>query len=162
FGFHRAMDNLGAVLGPLLAALILWQHPDALRTVFALSIVPGGLAVLAIVALVRDVIPPARADLTPQANVQHAQLGPDFRRYLSVVGIFTLANVSDFFLIPKALSAGISVRSVPLLWGGLSLLRAIAATPGGWVADRIGRRQALALGWGLYALAYASLALAHS
>ncbi len=171
FGFHRAMDNLGAVIGPLVATLVLFLRPNDLRFLFALSVIPGALSILAILALVRDVKPPAGGpgvappDGAPvtqtRGGAADTPLGPQFRAYLAVIALFTLANASDFFLVARARDAGVPVRYVPLLWGTLSLLRAVTTVPGGWIADRWGRRRSLALGWLLYAIAYALFGIAH-
>lgn len=178
FGFHRAMDNLGAVIGPVLATVFLWARPDDLRVLFALSVIPGALSVVAIVVMVREVPPvpamrPVEALHAGAAVAQHgvfpndaagdprtAALGPQFRAYLSVVALFALANASDFFLVARARDVGVPLRYVPVLWGALSLLRTVAAVPGGWLADRWGRRRSLALGWLLYAVAYALFGIA--
>jgi MFS family permease len=162
FGFHRAMDNLGAVIGPLAAWLYLRAYPGQLRGLFTLSLVPGALAVLALLVLVREA--PAATTITTSAPRpgSGADPGPDFRRYLAIVALFTLANASDFFLLPKAREAGVAEHDLPIVWGALSLLRAVAATPGGWLADRIGRPRALALGWALYAAVYSGLAYART
>lgn len=163
FGFHRTMDNLGAVIGPLLASAVLWWRPHDLRMVFVLSAVPGALAVLALVLFVpeapRTAVP---ASSSVQTLSDGADTGPALRRYLAIVGIFALANASDFFLLAKAQQVGVPVKALPLIWGGLSLLRALAATPGGVVADRIGRTRALTLGWTIYAGVYAAMGFARS
>jgi MFS family permease len=158
FGYHRAMDNLGAVIGPLVASWILWRRPNDLRFLFAASIVPGVLSLLAIAALVREApSPPAEAQPVARGRVD---LGATFRAYLGVVALFTLANASDFFLVARARDAGLATRFIPIFWAGLSLLRAIGTAPGGWLADRWGRRRSLALGWFFYAVAYALFAFA--
>lgn len=159
FGFHRGMDNLGAFLGPLLATAILWARPDDLRTVFAATLIPGALSVLVLSFGVRetDEVAPPRAkpdevETTP----------PAFKRYLAVLGVFSLANASDGFLVMRAHDLGIATRWLPLAWGALSLLRAVSAPLGGRVADRVGRVRCLALAWALYAVAYLGFGLARS
>jgi MFS family permease len=76
------------------------------------------------------------------------------------VGLFTLGNSSDAFLLLRAQQVGIGVAALPLLWAARHLLEALTATWGGALSDRLGRRRVIALGWGLYALVYAGFGLA--
>lgn len=162
FGFHRAMDNLGAVFGPLVATAILWASRDNLRLVFAATVIPGVLAMLAVVFGVREEGDGAASAPVTRNPEDTAPMDPAFRRYLAVVAVFTLANASDGFLIMRAHDLGVPTRWLPLAWGALSLLRAVTAAPGGRVADRIGRERCLALAWALYALAYLLFGFARS
>ncbi|MBL8677670.1 MAG: MFS transporter [Myxococcales bacterium] len=160
FGFHRAMDNAGAVVGPLAAVALLSVWPNNVRAVAWATAVPGALAVLAIVLLVRD-RPREAADKTDSKSAEpSAELSHEFKRYLAVVALFALGNASDVFIVAQALRAGISVRDAALVWAALALVRAVAATPGGALAQRIGKRRSLALGWLVYAAAYAAFPLA--
>ncbi len=166
FGFHRSMDNLGAVIGPLLASGILLLFPHKLRLVFACTAVPGLAAVLAVVLGVRDAPVPTDVPVRPRPTAVSSSpmspLGRSFAVYLSLVGLFTLADASDTFLILRARDLGTPEAALPLAWGALSLLRTLAATPGGRFADRVGRARALSLGWALYAVAYVGFGLART
>lgn len=164
FGFHRAMDNAGAVLGPILALAVLSASGDNMRAVAVASLVPGVLAVLAIVLLVREAPrerAPARVN-PPVDNGDTRILSPVFKSYLAVVALFALGNASDVFIVAQALRAGVSNRSAAGILVVLALVRTIAATPGGWLAERVGRKRSLAAGWALYALVYAAFPLAKS
>ncbi len=153
FGFHRGLDNLGAVFGPLAALGVLHVTGADLRMVFAATVVPGLVSVLVLIFGVREVTPlPREASATTKGPA--LPFSSALRRYLVWVGIFTLGNASDVFLILRARDLGVPNTALPLCWGALSLLRAVAAAPGGRVADHIGRTRALSLGWALYALAY--------
>ncbi|MEZ4392988.1 MAG: MFS transporter [Polyangiales bacterium] len=164
FGFHRGMDNLGAVFGPLVATAILWVRHDDLRLVFAATAVPG---VAAIAVALLGVKEPAAPE-APQAPAQPTQAerprdpGDEAatRELLGAMALFALANASDGFLVMRAHDVGIPTRWLPLAWGALSLLRALSASPGGRLADRFGRARCLALAWTLYAVAYALFGLA--
>lgn len=164
FGFHRAMDNAGAVLGPILALGVLALSGDNVRTVALASLVPGALAVLAIVLLVRE--QPREAPLEPTAKSNETEgsriLSPVFKRYLAIVALFALGNASDVFIVAQALRAGVSTRSAAGVLVVLALVRTIAATPGGWLAERVGRKRSLVAGWVVYALVYAAFPLAKS
>lgn len=161
FGFHRSMDNAGAVLGPLVAMALLALRPGDIRFVFAMTLVPGLLSVLAVTFGVTERDAPAGAPTKPAASLS----GPPpaaMRPYLALLALFTLANASDSFLLLRAEQLGVPRARLPLAWGALSLLRAVAATPGGRLADRFGRGRALALGWALYAVAYAGFGAART
>jgi len=160
FGFHRGMDNLGAVFGPLAATAVLAATHD-MRMVFAATIVPGMLSLAAVVFFVREE-PPAETESTKAAAAEEAKapLPMELKRFLALVAVFTMGNASDAFLVLRAQQLGVPRNWLPTLWGGLSLLRALAVTPGGWVADRIGRARALTAGWWLYALAWMGFGLA--
>lgn len=168
FGYHRAMDNAGAVIGPLLALVVLSWFDNDVRKVAVASAVPGGLAVLALWALVRERAPGdeasrregVRTDAVPASVERPAEpITHEFKSYLVVVALFALANASDFFIIAQARRAGVSVRDATLLWAALSLVRALAAGPGGAFAERVGKRRSLVAGWLVYAGAYVAFPL---
>lgn len=162
FGFHRSMDNAGAVLGPLVATGLLAAGLTDVRGVFALTAVPGLLSVLAVALGVRETAAPDD-DAPRKARASLAGPPPStMRGYLAIVAVFTLANASDSFLLLRAEQLGVPRARLPLAWCALSLLRALAGTPGGRLADRFGRGRALALGWFLYAAAYAGFGAART
>ncbi|MDP3276580.1 MAG: MFS transporter [Deltaproteobacteria bacterium] len=156
FGFHRAMDNLGAVIGPLLALLVLSLTGDNIRAVAWATCVPGALSVLAIVLLVREKTAetPSPVQEIAKAASDVAPISRAFYQYLAAVGVFSLANASDVFLLAHARRRGVSVRDMALLWAALNAVRALSATPGAMLAQRIGRRRALTIGWIVYGVCY--------
>jgi MFS family permease len=164
FGFQRAMDNLGATIGPLLASLLLWLSHDNLRLVFLLSFIPGVVAVWFLITRVKEVPVAAPAEAAPSAPKASPLAGgiPTgvFRAYLASVIVFTLGNSSDVFLVLRAQNLGVTVALIPILWVVLNLVKTLAATPGGALSDRIGRRQAILIGWLIYGLAYLGFAFA--
>lgn len=163
FGFHRAADHLGAVIGPMIAWFLLQRVHLSLRSVFMLSVVPGALAVLTILVAVRD--PRSRAaarDVAPAA-MPDAPGTPLPRRFWAVLGVlllFTLGNSSDAFLLLRAQQLGIPVALLPVLWAVHHVVKSAASIPGGALSDRIGRRPVMLIGWLWYALVYAGFALA--
>jgi MFS family permease len=161
FGFHRAMDNAGAVLGPLIALSILARAGSDVRTVAMATAIPGALAVLAIVLLVREKAPIPKGP-AKDADSTAAPLTRAFKRYLVVVALFALSNASDVFIVAQARRAGVSVRDTAAILVVLALVRAVAATPGGWLSERIGRKRSLMLGWLVYSAAYAAFSLART
>ncbi len=154
FGFHRAMDNAGAVLGPLLATAALGAGLEV-RDVFALALIPGLLSVALLVFGVRDAPLPA-----PRAASPVPRLPPDFVLFLAVLAVFTLGNSTDAFLILRAQEAGVPLVALPLLWTLHHAVKAALGTPLGALSDRFGRRGTIVFGWGVYAASYAGFASA--
>ncbi|BCS53090.1 MFS transporter [Geobacter sp. SVR] len=156
FGFQRALDHAGAILGPLVASgLLAWLAVD-LRTVFWLAAIPGAMAVGLIVVKLRDVprrtsVSSSTFDISPPRNI---------RGYLLVLLLFTLGNSSDAFLLLRAGQLGVSPARIPLLWTFFHAVKMLASMPFGALSDRIGRRSVIVAGWCVYALAYAGFALA--
>jgi MFS family permease len=158
FGLQRAMDNAGAFVGPILAALLLkFVFPEE-RTVFLLALVPG----LAAVALLIWRVPDRSRPSPPVAQARPAQ-GQLPRALWIAIGIFTLfalANSTDAFLLLRARDAGVPLWQMPLLWAFFQGVKSAAGVPGGALSDRIGRAPTLALGWMVYALSYVGFAFA--
>ena len=156
FGFHRSMDHAGAIVGPLIATLLLTWFTSDLRTVFLLSAIPGGAAVLLIIFKVRDTARKMAATGTSLGAFPTGQL----RTYLVILFIFTLGNSSDAFLLLRAGQLGVSAPHIPLLWMFFHLVKMSSSLPFGALSDRVGRRSVILAGWGVYACAYAGFALA--
>lgn len=155
FGVHRAMDNAGAVIGPL-AATALLAGGVPLRAVFLWAAVPGAVCIALALAL-RE--PPAAA---PAGNgAWHpAHIPPSLRRYLGVVALFTLGNSSNMFLLLRARELGVAQPMVPLLWAAVSAVAALCSAPLSSLSDHWGRRRLLFAGYGAYGLVYLGMALA--
>jgi MFS family permease len=158
FGFHRAMDHAGAVVGPLAASLFLYFQPGEYRTLFALTIIPG-IVVMVILFRVPDVRPAAAGEPVMSAagapsGVPLGALGGDFYRALSIILIFSLGNASDAFLLLRMGDLGIAPFWIPLLWSALHVVKSVATAVGGDLSDRFGRRALVALGWIVYATVY--------
>ena len=171
FGFHAAADNAGAVLGPLLAFMILklqgvgsfdgtkhlLPHDEqALRNVFWLAAVPGIIAMIILIVVVRDVPHRAAEDKTAEASIDAmgGGLTKRFWAYLVVVLVFTLGNSTDAFLLLRANQLGVPVAMAPILWALLNLVKSATGTYGGQLSDTIGRKPLIVGGWLLYAAVY--------
>lgn len=161
YGFHRGMDHLGAVLGPLLAFILLERAGWSMRAVFALAAVPAAAALATLVLAVRETTRHSPADASARLDLRPPDV-PVFRRYLLVVALFTLGNSSDAFLILRASSLGVPEAQLPLLWAVFHLVKSVLSTPFGVLSDRIGRRRVIGSGFVLYALVYAGFAGATS
>lgn len=167
FGFHRALDTLGAAIGPLTAWAILTLVPDGYRTVFWVSAIPGTLAIVIVFAAVREVgtrgVAPASGGgpavpRIPVFRLRH--LGRPFVLFTAASAVFALGNSSDALLILRAQDVGAAAAVIPLMYFVFNVVGAAAATPLGVLSDRIGRRPILAAGFLGYALVYAGFALA--
>lgn len=162
FGFHRAADHAGAVVGPLIAfALLRWTTVD-LRHVFLWTAVPGALAVGAVLLGVRE--RPRQAAAPPKASGSglRVPLGGRFWVLLAILFVFTLGNSTDAFLLLRAVRLGVAPALVPILWAMLHVVKAASSTPGGALSDRIGRKPLLIAGWMVYAAVYYALGQAHA
>jgi MFS family permease len=161
FGFHRAMDNAGGILGPLVAFAVLTWHFAELRTVFWLSAIPAVLSLVVLVVFVRDV-PRTAMEATPGSPGLDLTrpMGARFWRVLGVIFLFTLGNSTDAFLLLRANQLGVPVALAPILWAALHVVKTVSNVPGGALSDRIGRRPTLIAGWLLYAAVYFGFARA--
>ena len=163
FGFHRAMDHAGAVVGPAVASLFLFLYPDYYRTLFALTIVPGAVAVALIFLVDEGAAGAGEAGRAGKAGGPGgaASLPPPFTRFMIVLTIFTLGNSTDAFLLLKLTDAAGGVRFVPLMWSALHVVKAAVSVVGGSWSDRIGRRAVIGTGWMVYAAVYAGFAVSN-
>ncbi|HEY0671351.1 MAG TPA: MFS transporter [Longimicrobiales bacterium] len=162
FGFHRAADHAGAVLGPLLASAILLAAPGRYRLVFALAAIPAALSVLLLWLKVTEA---KSAILPPKEQLKFegfAMLPTSLRYFLVILTLFTLGNATDAFLLLRAQQLGVPLALIPALWATLHVSKMLSSVPGGLLADRLGARRAILSGWLLYALVYVSFAFAGS
>jgi MFS family permease len=162
FGVHRAADHLGAVIGPLMAAALLWLLTDDLRTVFLLAFVPGALSLVVLWRRVRETAARTVAAASPEPITFAGVFTGAFPRFVFAISVFALGNATDAFLLLRATDLGISVAAIPLLWGALHVSKSVFSVAGGTIADRAGARVAIFAGWVLYALVCVGFALASS
>jgi len=156
FGFHRSMDHLGAVIGPLLAFWLLGMNVP-LGHVFLWSVCPGLLVVALLVFGVPDV-PVSRPDATPTPLAWRA-MDPRLRALVAATGGLALATAPEVFLVLWATSRGLEVVWVPLLWAAASAVKVLVAMPAGHWSDRFGRLPVMLTGWSLRILLLAILGL---
>ena len=158
FGFHRSMDHAGAIIGPLVASLMIAGFGAGLRTVFWFAAIPGLLAVALIAMRVREVPRMRSGDgrflLKPPAG--------ELRHYLFILVLFTLGNSSDAFLLLRAGQLGVTPALIPILWVFFHIVKMASSFPFGALSDRIGRRAVIVAGWSVYAVTYAGFALART
>lgn len=151
FGVHRAMDNAGAVVGPLVAAALLGLGLE-LRTVFWFAAIPALLVFLATLRLREPTT--ASVPAPTRFNWHLREFPAEFRRYLVVLGLFMLGNSSSLFLLLRARELGVPQEQIPLLWAVMSLVAAVFLAPLSSLSDRFGRRRLIIAGWVAYAVIY--------
>jgi MFS family permease len=188
FGFHRAMDHAGAVVGPLVGYCLLIllttdrnapTHGEYER-IFLVASVPALAAVLVAALLVRETrgekSSTTRGEKNPAGVAARSSTGDakafvaskprfslqgfdaNFKAFLFVVALFTLSNSSDAFLLLRAREAGIRIGTIPLLWAALHATKVLSSLVGGDLSDRVGRKSLIVSGWLLYAAVYACFA----
>ena len=157
FGHIRAMDHLGAALGPLVAMAFLFFFPGRERTLFLAAIVPG-LATLAVIA--RFVHDPPRVERAAARTALSPRLTRPQTMLLASVAVWGLAAASEQFLLLRLGDLGAPAWLVPAAWFGVGACKSAAAKTAGPLVDGLSPKRALAAGWLLFAAAYAGLALA--
>lgn len=165
FGFNRAADHFGAVLGPIIASILLWffaqdaQNPTVAeyQKVFLLASIPIVIGLFIIVFYVKEDKQPEAIE-KPKIKLSLKEFDGNFKRFLFVIALFTLSNSTDAFLLLRADEAGIPLPLIPLLWVALHLSKVVSSLIGGSLSDKFGRKKLIFSGWILYALVYAGFA----
>ncbi|HEY0160502.1 MAG TPA: MFS transporter [Thermoanaerobaculia bacterium] len=159
FGFHRALDHTGAVIGPLLAVGLLQVF--TLRQTFMFAVVPGAVGVLMLAFLLKETKAEGRGQKAEGRKEAAAAGGSpfilprsSFRQALAAIGLFSLANSSDAFLLLQAHAAGVPTAMLPLLWAAHHVIKSLFSTRAGALSDRVDRRWLLIAGWTSYAVIY--------
>ena len=165
FGFHRAMDHTGAMVGPLIGYLLLAlfaanrNAPTAadFTKIFLLASIPALAAVVVVTFFVKESprVATRNEAVVPPISLSLRGFNSNFKRFLLIIALFTLSNSSDAFLLLRAQSVGVSVASIPLLWAMLHVIKVASSLIGGDLSDRLGRRRLIVSGWILYAAVYA-------
>jgi MFS family permease len=175
FGLHRAMDHTGATLGPLIGYLLVQifaADQSALTSqdfssIFLLASIPAIAAVIVVSFFVRESYKrgrPVKDDpiITPPPRLSLRGFDNNFKYFLVIIGLFTLSNSSDVFLLLRAQTVGVPVKQLPLLWAVLHVSKVGSSLFGGHLSDILGRRRLIVSGWILYAAVYAGFAFVSS
>lgn len=157
FGYHRAMDTAGAVLGPLAAVALLRYVHVSLRTVLWFAVVPGTLTLL-LLGAVREAPPRAREEIAPRGRVR--DLPRAFWLVLAVWFVFSLGNSADAFLLLRARDVGLATSLAVLAYAIYNVVYASLSWPLGALSDRVPRPRVLAAGLAVFALVYLGFAVA--
>lgn len=167
FGFQRAADTAGAMIGLLIALGVVWWlqsnsfelGKSTFQTIVLISLIPAVLAVLVLALGAHDV---AVTGQRSAPKFAFKSLGKPFMVFMIIVGIFDLGNSSDAFLILRAQERGISVAGVLGMLVVFNLVYALVSTPAGGLSDRIGRSRLIIAGWLVYAAIYLGFGLAQT
>ena len=164
FGFHRAMDHAGAVVGPLVAWLLLSQWGLSPDGVILWTVVPGALAVGVVFWAMRGAASESRAAGLPGRGLARAaepsQPPRSARLVFALVVVFAFARFPETLLLLRLQDLRLPVSLAPLIWGGLHVVRTAGSYPGGKLADAFGPRRVMLVGWGLYGMVCLGLATA--
>lgn len=161
FGFHRAMDTLGAVIGPALAFFLLSVFAGDFRKVFWVSMIPGIIAVLLIVFLIKEK-KKALPERHERPKLTLAHFDWRFKFFLVIATLFAVGNSSDVFLILRSQQLGIATAMIPVVYLTFNLVYALSAIPAGMAADRFGKKKVVLVGFILFTLIYYGFAVAGS
>lgn len=164
FGFHRAMDTLGAVIGPAITFLFLFfflQTENTIRMIFLLSVIPSLIAVLLIMFFVKDIKKKEENFINNKKfKFSFSSMSKEFKFFLIISSIFAFGNFSYAFFLLRAIDLGITAENVILLYLVFNIIYAITSIPLGIISDKIGRKSVIIIGYSLLAITSFGFALA--
>jgi MFS family permease len=167
FSFHQGLDHLGAAVGPLAAAVVLYFAPGRVRLVFALATIPAVIGWLTVQIFTREPgtaedakTPPTGASPSDSPALIKAKAPLPRALWMPLLAflLFSLGNASDAFLLLRAANAGLGATGLALLWSGFHVVKWLASAPAGRLADRLGPKPQILAGWAVYATVYAGFA----
>jgi MFS family permease len=158
FGFARALDHSGAVLGALVAAGVVYFGTNRLDLVIALSALPG-IATIALIAIGVNESPRTASGASPATTIRGA-LSPKTRAFFFALACFTLGKIPETFLLLRGFELGLSTVQLLLFWATMHIVKATVSEQAGRHTDRFGRRPFILTGWMLYAITLLALAFA--
>lgn len=151
FGFHKAMDNSGAILGPLVAFLLLYFSPANYTHIFLWATIPAILGVITIALFIKE----AKLDKSESQPKFHLkQLPKKFYLFLFIIFIFTLGNSADALLLVKTTETGINKAYIPFVYMIFNIVSVVLSVAFGKLSDKIGREKLIILGFFIYAIVY--------
>ena len=153
FGWHRAMDTMGAALGPLLTILFLHFYSQELRPLYFFAFFPGLLAVLLVLTL-KEKVKPNSSDSSLKTPRVRAPLSGPMKSFIGVWGVFSIANSADAFLIMKMQVTGFSLTKIILIYCFFNLVYAATSPSLGKISDSWGKEKVIQAGLFLFALIY--------
>lgn len=154
FGFHRAFDSLGAVVGPLVALLVLYLLKDNLRLTFFIAFIPAVIAILLLVIFVKEKKHGDNTEKRKFVTIDWKLLQPRLKLFLLISFIFALGNSSDAFLLLNAKNLGLSTTLVVSAYVLYNISQTVFSTPVGHIADKLGARKVFAGGLLVFAIVY--------
>lgn len=161
YGFHRGMDHLGAVLGPLLAGLFLFFHPGNYRTLFLLTLIPGVLSIAMVLLTHEERKKPQPKSENKPLDPIHSwkSLSPTLKEYFVILFLFALGNSADAFLILRLKEGHVLEASIPIWWAVLHIIKMGSSFLSSAFVDKYGIKSSLLTGWVLYTVTYLSFAI---
>jgi MFS family permease len=161
FGFHRAMDSAGAVLGPIFALILISLFANNLRLVFYLAMIPGLIGVLLLIFLVKEK-KDGQEKKAEKINFSWKALNPKVKFFILVSFIFALGNSSDAFLILRAKNLGLTTQLAVFAYVLYSLVQTVLSAPIGSLSDKIGHRKMFVFGLLVFSLVYLAIGVIKS
>ena len=160
FGFHRALDTAGAVVGPLLAIWLLHSYSNNFRSIFLVAFIPGLIGILLLLAFVREKKKKALGD-SLKLKGSWKEFDISFKIFLAISVIFAIGNSSDAFLILRSQNLGLSAIATIFAYVVFNFSYALFSVPAGAISDRVGPRKVLISGFFLFGLVYLLFGIIH-
>jgi MFS family permease len=151
------MDHGGAVIGPIIGYVLVVLFAGNFTRILLVAAIPAFVAVLVAIFVMRE-SPSTRTAEAKPVKLSLRGFDSNFKRFLLILGLFTLSNSSDSFLILRARDSGVSLGLIPLLWAAHHASKVLSSLYGGDLSDRLGRKRLIVSGWVLYAAVYAGFA----
>ncbi len=151
FGFHKAMDNSGAIIGPLTAFLLLYFFPLNFKNIFLIATIPAILGVVTIAVFIKEAKTKKKEN---NSKFQFKQLPKKFYFFLVIIFVFTLGNSADALLLVKTAETGIDKSYIPFVYMIFNTVSVFLAIPIGKLSDKIGREKLIVLGFLVYSVVY--------
>ena len=149
FGLHRTLDQTGAILGPIIASVLMITLSFAIREIFWLSLIPGAVALIILLLFVKERISGGTGEFRFLEGIRSVLSG-NFSRLLIVVGLFSLGAFNFSFILVNAQEAGISDPYIPLVYAAVNVAHVVVAFPAGVLSDRIGKEKVMLLGYAIF------------
>jgi MFS family permease len=151
FGLQKAMDNSGAIVGPLIAFVLLSSYPGNYRLIFILAGIPAILSIFVIIFGIKET-KKSRETLFKKFHIK--AFPRKYYFFLAIVFVFTLGNSTDALLMVKANETGVKVAFIPLVYLVTSIVSVSFAIPMGALSDKVGKEKILIAGFLIYAVVY--------
>jgi MFS family permease len=160
YGIHRAMDHGGAIIGPLVASILLGYFGITLHNVFLLAAIPSLIGVSFLFLGIKESnIPKSELEKKPFRPIKDwGSLNPQFKIFLIAIFIFTLGNSTDAFLLLRLSQGGVSISWIPILWAILHIIKMTSTYFFGKITDSFGKKKMIITGWIYFSLIYFGLA----
>jgi len=162
FGFHRAFDSLGAVVGPLAALLTLYLLKDNIRLTFFIAFIPAVIAIILLIIFLKEKNKPISEAKQKFVKIDWKNLNPQLKLFLIVSFLFSLGNSSDTFLLLNAKNFGMTTTLVVLMYVLYNISQTVFSTPAGVLADKLGAKKVFMGGLLVFSVVYFFFGFAQS